>query len=182
VIENGMLATTFEGYGIGNSLFGDGLDERWEFPVATERPYAYARASWAPTGRKGFYTWHGDLAATVTGVALTSNVATVYTTAAHDYEVGDEVVVSNCSNATFNGTFTITDTPATDQFRYAKTTANVTLDMAATGDCLVEANGRDVDDFLSQGSTTAYNVPGSSEYNEDEDIDFIIASSEDPTS
>jgi len=182
VIENGMLATTFEGYSIGNSLFSDGLDERWEFPVATERPYAYARSAWAPTGRKGFYTWHGDLAATITGVALASNIATIYTTAAHDYEVGDEVVVSNCSNATFDGTFTITATPATDQFRYAKVASNVTFDGSATGDCLVDAGSRDVTDFLSQGSTTAYNVPGSSTYDADEDIDFIIASTEDPTS
>ena len=60
VIENGLLANTFEGYGLGNANFGSGLDERWEFPTATERPYSYARSSWAPTGRKGFYQWHGE--------------------------------------------------------------------------------------------------------------------------
>lgn len=58
VIENGMLANTFEGYGLGNALFADGPDGRWEFPVSTERPYSYARADWAPTGIKGFYTWN----------------------------------------------------------------------------------------------------------------------------
>jgi hypothetical protein len=42
VIENGMLATTFEGYGLGNILFGSGPDGRWEYPVAAERPYSYA--------------------------------------------------------------------------------------------------------------------------------------------
>ena len=63
-----MLATTFEGYGLGNAEFSLGLDERWEFPVAAERPYSYARTGWAPTGRKGFYTWHGDLSATVSNV------------------------------------------------------------------------------------------------------------------
>lgn len=57
VIENGMLATTFEGYGLGNPKFGAGLDGRWEFPVAAERPYSYARTSWAPQGLQGFYTW-----------------------------------------------------------------------------------------------------------------------------
>jgi hypothetical protein len=182
VIENGMLATTFEGYGLGNVSFSSGLDERWEFPIATERAYSYARSSWAPTGRKGFYSWHGDLSATITGVALTDNIATVYTTAAHNYEVGDTVAVSNCSNATFDGTYTITGVPTTDQFRYAKTATNVVFDGSATGDCLVAANGRLVSDFASQGSTTEYNVPGSEEYNADEAIDFIIASSEDPTS
>jgi hypothetical protein len=57
VIENGMMANTFEGYGLGNIQFASGLDGRWEFPVAAERPYSYARASWAPTGLTGFYTW-----------------------------------------------------------------------------------------------------------------------------
>ena len=57
VIENGMMANTFEGYGLGNTEFGSGIDGRWEFPVAAERPYAYARTSYAPTGLTGFYTW-----------------------------------------------------------------------------------------------------------------------------
>jgi hypothetical protein len=52
-----MLANTFEGYGLGNTGFGSGIDGRWEFPVASDRPYAYARSSWAPTGLSGFYTW-----------------------------------------------------------------------------------------------------------------------------
>jgi hypothetical protein len=64
VIENGMLANTFEGYGLGNDNFADGPDGRWEFPVATERPYSYARSAYAPAGIKGFYTWN-----TSTGVA-----------------------------------------------------------------------------------------------------------------
>jgi hypothetical protein len=57
VIENGMLATTFEGYGLGNKNFGSAVDGRWEFPVAAERPYSYSRAAWAPVGLAGFYTW-----------------------------------------------------------------------------------------------------------------------------
>jgi hypothetical protein len=65
VIENGLLANTFEGYGLGNIEFDSGLDGRWEFPVATERPYAYSRASWAPQGLKGFYRWFADSTKTV---------------------------------------------------------------------------------------------------------------------
>jgi hypothetical protein len=60
VIENGLMANTFEGYGLGNQRFGAGIDGRWEFPVAAERPYAYSRAAWAPTGLTGFYTWSDD--------------------------------------------------------------------------------------------------------------------------
>jgi hypothetical protein len=181
VIENGMIATTFEGYGLGNVAFGDGLDDRWEFPTATERPYAYARASWAPTGRKGFYTWHGDLSATVTNVALTSNVATITTSAAHGFAAGDTVVVADLTNTDLNGTFTIVDVPTSTTFTYAKTASDITS-TSDTGTADVAANSREVTDFESQGSTTEYNVPGNKNYNADEDIDFIIASTEDPTS
>ena len=57
VIENGLLATTFEGYGLGNINFRSGIDQSWRWPAATDRPYLYAREKWAPTGLRGFYTW-----------------------------------------------------------------------------------------------------------------------------
>lgn len=63
VIENGLLANTFEGFGLGNGNFGSGLDGRWEFPVAAERPYAYARSDWAPQGLQGFFTWSDQVPA-----------------------------------------------------------------------------------------------------------------------
>lgn len=66
VIENGLLANTFEGFGLGNIAFGDGPDGRWEWPAASDRPYMYGRTSWAPVGYKGFYTW---TTATAEGVA-----------------------------------------------------------------------------------------------------------------
>lgn len=55
VIENGLLANTFEGWGLGNAGFDTGPDGSWLFPDATDRPYAYARAATAPTGN-GFVT------------------------------------------------------------------------------------------------------------------------------
>jgi hypothetical protein len=182
VIENGLLANTFEGYGLGNTLFGSGQDERWEFPIATERPYSYARATWAPTGRNGFYRWHGDLNASINNKALASNVATLTTAAAHGFEVGDTVIVGGV-DATFNGTHTITAVPGTTSFRVAITAADIpSAAVTPAGTALVEANSRQVLDFESEGSTTAYNVPGNENYNADEAIDFIIASTEDPTS
>jgi hypothetical protein len=65
VIENGLLANTFEGYGIGNSLFDVGPDGRWEFPDVTDRPYAYARGTYSPSTSqlKGFYTWNSSTGA-----------------------------------------------------------------------------------------------------------------------
>jgi hypothetical protein len=184
VIENGMIATTFEGYGLGNSLFGDGLDDRWEFPTATERPYSYARSSWAPTGRKGFYTWHGDLSATVSNGARALAVATLTTAAAHNYAVGDSVVVAGLAStfAPLNGTYTITAVPTTTTFTYTTSTSGTITSGVASGTAVVAAGSRAVTDFTSEGSTTAYNMPGNIDFNEDEAIDFIIASTEDPTS
>ena len=183
VIENGMLATTFEGYGLGNAEFSSGLDERWEFPVAAERPYAYARSAWAPTGRKGFYSWHGDLSATITNSARTGSTATITTSAAHGFEAGDQVTVAGTNgNPDLEGTWTITSVPSTTTFVYTTTTSGTITSAADTGTATVGANGRQVTDFTSQGSTTAYNVPGNENYNADNATDFIIASTEDPTS
>lgn len=182
VIENGMLANTFEGYGLGNLEFDSGLDERWEYPVATERPYSYARAAWAPTGRKGFYTWHGDLSATVSNVARSSSTATITTSAAHNFAVGDQVVVSGLENDALDGTYTIATVPSTTTFTYTTTTSGTINSTADSGTAAVSANSRAVTDFTSQGSTTAYNVPGNENYNADNATDFIIASAEDPTS
>jgi hypothetical protein len=93
VIENGMLANTFEGYGLGNVNFGAGPDGRWEFPVAAERPYSYSRSAWAPVSLQGFYTWsdgatpeavfftksgiQGATAQTITSIAGVNTIGTV---------------------------------------------------------------------------------------------------------
>lgn len=58
VIENGLLATTFEGFGLGNINFRSGPDGSWKWPAATDRPYLYARTPWAPQGIRGFYQWN----------------------------------------------------------------------------------------------------------------------------
>jgi len=180
VIENGLLASSFQGYGLGNTAFSVGLDGRWEFPVSTERPYSYARSSWAPTGRKGFYRWHDDITKTVSNVARTGTTATITTSTAHTLEVGDSVVVSGLTNSALNGTYTITTVPTTTTFTYTTTTTGSIASVSDAGSVLCTANSRAVADFLSQGSTTAYNVPGDKYYNADIATDFIIASAEDP--
>jgi hypothetical protein len=70
----------------------------------------------------------GDIA--ITNIALTSNVATV-TIGAHTLVVGQVVEVKNCSNAVFNGVYTLTAVDATT-ISYARTNANVTS-ASATG-------------------------------------------------
>ena len=71
---------------------------------------------------------------------------------------------------------------STTTFVYTTTTSGTITSAADTGTATVGANGRQVTDFTSQGSTTAYNVPGNENYNADNATDFIIASTEDPTS
>jgi hypothetical protein len=180
VIENGMLATTFEGYGLGNITFGSGLDGRWEFPLASERSYSYARTDWAPQGLKGFYTWFPGLAADVNNKSLTSNIATLTTASAHGFSVGQTVTVAGV-DSTFNGTYVLSAVPTPTTFRYAKTGANVeSTAVTPVGTAVREAGYLAVSDFDGQGSTTGFNVPGSEEYNPDLPLDFIIASTEDP--
>ncbi len=60
----------------------------------------------------------------VTNKALTSNVATLTTGAAHGLAVNDVVVVAGV-DATFNGTYTVTAVPTTTTFSYARTATNV---------------------------------------------------------
>lgn len=71
VIENGMLATTFEGYGVGNTGFDQGPDGRWDWPDVTDRPYMYARSSFAPVGLRGGYTWNTSTGASTEVTTIT---------------------------------------------------------------------------------------------------------------
>lgn len=181
VIENGLLANTFEGYGLGNEAFDVGPDERWEWPTITDRPYAYARSDWAPTGLAGFYTWHGELTATIANKALVSNVATITTSVAHEFEPGDTVTVAGVGSP-FDGTYTIIDTPTTTTFTYAKVNADVTSGVA-TGSATVATGPRAVTDLNANGDIDDdYNVPGNVDYNADLDTDTMVGSVEDPTS
>ncbi len=63
-------------------------------------------------------------AGSVNNKALTSNVATLTTSAVHGLAVGDSVWVEGV-DATFNGQYTVTGVPTTTTFTYAKTASNV---------------------------------------------------------
>lgn len=73
----------------------------------------------------------GEYATTVSAItrsvsnkALTSNVATLTTSAAHTYLAGDVVTITGV-DATFNGTYNIIAVPTSTTFTYAKTASNV---------------------------------------------------------
>jgi hypothetical protein len=84
-----------------------------------------------------YATTIGTITKTVSNKALTSNVATLTTSAEHTYLAGDVVVVSGV-DATFNGTYNIIAVPTNVTFTYAKTAANVTS-AAASGSAAVSA-------------------------------------------
>jgi hypothetical protein len=139
VIENGMLATTFEGYGLGNRNFESGVDGRWEFPVAAERPYSYARTSWAPVGLKGFYTWtdnsgdqqfftvggniQGQTAPYITAINAVNTTATITFSAAPNVANNDKIYVSGAGEP-FNTITTgvVATTGAGNTLTYTTTT------------------------------------------------------------
>ena len=80
VIENGILATTFEGTGLGNINFRNGPDGAWLWPAVTNRPYLYARVGSAPQGLRGFFTYPtistvpGEITTPTAAPGLFSNV------------------------------------------------------------------------------------------------------------
>jgi hypothetical protein len=61
----------------------------------------------------------------ITNKALTTNVATLTTSAVHGLSVGMQITITGV-DATFNGEYRITGVPTTTTFTYAKTATNVT--------------------------------------------------------
>ena len=101
---------------------------------------------------EGKYIISTTLTSVVENKALTSNVATLTTRAAHTYLVGDSVVVAGV-DATFNGTYTITTVPTSTTFTYAKTNANVAS--ARIGDQTFTINNKALVSDLATLTTTA---------------------------
>jgi hypothetical protein len=100
------------------------------------RPWQYARSiQWD----KNSNTYNGILLSdeydvdkifpaitvSITNKALTSNVATLTTSAVHGLSVGMQITISGV-DATFNGEYRITGVPTTTTFTYAKVAADVT--------------------------------------------------------
>lgn len=70
-----------------------------------------------------------DSLKTVTNKSLTSNVATLTTSAAHGFAVGDSITVTGVG-APFNGSFIVTAVPTPTTVRYAKTNTDITSTVA----------------------------------------------------
>lgn len=206
VIENGLMANTFEGYGLGNASFQSGIDGRWEFPVAAERPYAYARADWAPTGLNGFYTWTDNATdqviftsptakqpttvnVTKASATVSDNTGVLTFSAAHNIAVGDKIYVQNVGSV-FNGNQTVTlvttTSPFTVEFESAAIVADIAEYTVGAGARVTATNSVTESHPAPVAATSAqigvggdtFNVPGNVNYNADVAIDNIIAANE----
>jgi len=67
-----------------------------------------------------------------TGATVAANVATITTTSAHRFVIGQSVTISGVTNAAFNGTFVIASTPTTTTFTYTLVLANQTSTVGGT--------------------------------------------------
>jgi len=76
---------------------------------------------------------------TISNVALTSNVATITTSAAHGYLANDSVTVTATTQTTVNGTYTIISIPTSTTFTYARTASNISS-IADTGSTVSSSN------------------------------------------
>ena len=85
--------------------------------------------------------------------ALTSNVATLTTSAAHGLCTGMEITITGV-DATFNGDYTITGVPTTTTFTYAKTASNV----ASTAVSPVGTGVAEIIHFIDYNSGSDYPV------------------------
>jgi len=100
---------------------------------------------------------NGTNVKTVTNKALTSNVATLTTSAAHGYSPFQFVTVAGV-DATFNGTHEIIDTPTTTTFTYAVTAfmQNTSTDPNASSDFIAYPdNGTDFAGYIDLGITSS---------------------------
>lgn len=113
--------------------------------------YFYSNA--AGRMRVAVWGWVAKSAPTLTATnqSLTSNVATLTTSGAHNLSTGCIVVVSGISvnGSVFNGTYTVLSTPSSTTFTYARTNADIasvactgsivmSLYLATNADCTIE--------------------------------------------
>jgi hypothetical protein len=92
--------------------------------VSTVSGYKTTTCAFAGTTNRLVFATTAVNAGSVNNKALTSDVATLTTAAAHGLAIGDEVWVEGV-DATFNGKYTVTGVPTTTTFTYAKVNTNV---------------------------------------------------------
>jgi hypothetical protein len=103
-------------------------------------------------------------AGTIVNKALTSNVATLTTSAAHNLAVSDSIWVEGV-DATFNGEFTVTTVPTTTTFTYTKAATNVVSTAVTSAAAIVATTGAIYLEDLTELTPTGYLTTGNIRYN-----------------
>ena len=117
------------------SLLPQSYNLEWVQGDTAEFSFLFTDVFWVVSDPTVDTPIYANPARTVANKVLTSNVATLTTSAAHGYSVGFSITVSGVGSP-FDGTFTITAIPSTTTFSYAVTNASV-VTSAATGSVVV---------------------------------------------
>ena len=110
------------------------------------------------------FTTSATSAGTIVNKALTSNVATLTTSAAHNLAVNDSIWVEGV-DSTFNGEYIVTTVPTTTTFTYAKTATNVASTAVTSSAAIVATTGSVYMENLSELAITGYLTTGNIRYN-----------------
>ena len=110
------------------------------------------------------FTTSATSAGTIVNKALTSNVATLTTSAAHNLAIGDSIWVEGV-DSTFNGEHTVTTVPSTTTFTYAKTASNVASTAVSSASAIVSLTGSIYFENVSELTPTGYLTTGNIRYN-----------------
>jgi hypothetical protein len=123
--SNVATLTTFanHNFAVGDSVVVAGVDATFNgtygITAVTATTFSYALTAPQVTSAR-----IGDVSYSISNKILSANVATLTTTATHDFITGEIVEITGV-DSTFNGTYTITGV-TTNTFSYAKTASNVT--------------------------------------------------------
>jgi hypothetical protein len=127
--------------------------------VSTISGYKTTTCAFAGETNRLVFATTANNAGTITNKALTSNVATLTTSAAHGLAVDDEVWVEGV-DATFNGKYTVTAVGSTTTFSYAKTASNVSSTAVSSSTALVNKVGSINIEDSSTLTSTGYVTTG----------------------
>ena len=110
------------------------------------------------------FTTSATSAGTIINKALTSNVATLTTSAAHNLAISDLIWVEGV-DATFNGEYTVATVPTTTTFTYTKAATNVTSTAVTSAAAIVATTGSIYTEDLTALTPTGYLKTGNIRYN-----------------
>ena len=110
------------------------------------------------------FTTSATSAGAIVNKALTSNVATLTTSAAHNLAVSDSIWVEGV-DATFNGEHTVLTVPTTTTFTFTKTATNVVSTAVTSATAIVATTGAIYVEDLTELTPTGYLTTGNIRYN-----------------